>query len=314
MAFPLPPEPSIAVLPFTNLSDDPNQEYLADGLASDIINGLSRIEHIFVIASNSSFVYKRKSVKIKQVAEDLGVRYVLDGSLRKNGDRMRIAVQLIDALTGRQLFSEQYDRDLKDIFLLQDEITLKTLIAIQARLTVGEDARILNQKKAKNIDAYLKVSQSLALSQIWNKENTFKARRLSEEAIALDPEYAGGYAALSVVMMNEALLGVYPKTQEALEKALALAKKAVELDPTCSTSRAILSGIYVFLQRNDKALAEAEKFLTMAPSSALAYFTLGSALFHSGRNEETLSVLEKSLRLSPVPVNSGIFLLQGYAY
>ncbi|MBA4395481.1 MAG: hypothetical protein C0407_18170, partial [Desulfobacca sp.] len=190
----------------------------------------------------------------------------------------------------------------------------KVLIAVRTRLTAGEDARILNINKAKNIDAYLKVVQAFALCQAGNKESTAQARRLTEEAIALDPGSAAGYAALVLVMMNETSSGVYPKPQEALEEALELGKKTVELDPTCSTGRALLTGVYLMLRRTDKALAEAEKLLSMAPNSSSAYFCLGAVLFQLARNQEVIPVLEKSLRLSPVPVNSSILLLQGYAY
>jgi len=179
MAFPLPDVPSIAVLPFVNMSDDPKQEYLADGLAEEIINGLSKCPHIFVIARNSTFTYKGKPVKVQQVAEELGVRNVLEGSLRKTGDKVRITVQLIDALTGQHHFSERYDRELKDILVMQDEITMKILDAVQVKLTAGEDAR-LRAKDTKNLEAYLKLMQARRYMQIYNKENIALARQLTE--------------------------------------------------------------------------------------------------------------------------------------
>src|SRR5512136_1946299 len=159
MAFSLPDKPSIAVLPFVNMSEDPKQGYLADGLAEEIINGLSKCPYIFVIARNSSFIYKGKTVKVQQVAEELGVRNVLEGSLRKTGDKVRITVQLIDALTAQHLLSERYDRELKDILVMQDEITMKILDAVQVKLTAGEDAR-LRTKGTKNLEAYLKLMQA----------------------------------------------------------------------------------------------------------------------------------------------------------
>ena len=154
MKYPLPDKPSIAVLPFTNISGEKEQEYFSDGLAEGIIDGLSKSDRIFVIARNSTFTYKGKAVKVKQVAEEMGVRYVMEGSVQREGKRVRITVQLIDALTGHHLFSERYDRDLKDILSLQDEITMKVLTAVQVKLTVGEVARI-TAKGTKNLDAYL---------------------------------------------------------------------------------------------------------------------------------------------------------------
>ena len=142
MAFPLPDKPSIAVLPFTNLSDDKEQEYFADGLTEEIINGLSKVEHVFVIARSSTFAYKDKPVKVQQVAEEMGVRYVLEGSVRKTGDKVRITAQLVDAINGRHIFSERYDRDFNDILSVQDEITMNILVALQVALTKGEMAQI----------------------------------------------------------------------------------------------------------------------------------------------------------------------------
>ncbi len=188
MAFPLPDKPSIAVLPFVNMSDDPKQEYLADGVAEAIIDGLSKCPHIVVIARNSSFTYKGKPVKVQQVAEDLGVRNVLEGSLQKTGDQVRITVQLIDALTGQHLFSERYDRQLKDLLVMQDEITMKILAATQVKLTAGEDAR-LRGKETTNLEAYLKLMQARQYLQGYNKESAALARRFTEQAIALDPRY-----------------------------------------------------------------------------------------------------------------------------
>jgi adenylate cyclase len=311
MAFPLPDEPSIAVLPFTNMSDDPKQEYLADGLAEEIINGLSKVEHIFVIARNSTFTYKGKSVKVQQVAQEMGVRYVLEGSLRKSGDKVRITAQLIDALTGNHLFSERYDRDLKDILLIQDEITMKVLTAVQVKLTQGEDLWV---KRTKNLEVYLKLLQAGKSFQTHNKESQALARQLTEEAIALDPQCAAAYSMLCGVTMMEANLGVYTNRREALERAIELGKKAVELDDSSSNAHAWLFWPYIFLREHDKALAEAEKAVSLGPNSASAYFALASALHYSERFQEAIPFFEKSLRLSPIPVSSQLLTIQGHAY
>jgi adenylate cyclase len=313
MAFPLPDKPSIAVLPFTNMSGEKEQEYFADGLVEGIINGLSKSEHIFVIARNSTFTYKGKPVKVKQVAEEMGVQYVMEGSVQREGNRVRITVQLIDALTGRHLFSERYDRDLKDILILQDEITMKVLTAVQVKLTGGEDAR-LRAKGTKNLDAYLKLSEAREHYQIVNKENQSLARQLAEEAIALDPQYSAAYAFLANVTFTEVFLGVYKNPREALERAIEQGKKAVAMDDSSSTAHAALSFPYVALREHEKALLEAEKAVSLEPNSASAHHALGTVLLYSGRFEEAIAFFKKSLRLSPIPVSYNVLVLLGRAY
>jgi len=313
MALPLPDKPSIAVLPFVNMSGDPKQEYLADGLAEGIINGLSKSEHIFVIARNSTFTYKGKPVKVKQVAEEMGVQYVMEGSVQRERNRVRITVQFIDALTGRHLFSERYDRDLKDILILQDEITMKVLTAVQVKLTGGEDAR-LRAKGTKNLDAYLKLLQAREHYQIMSKEEQSLARQLAEEAIALDPQYSAAYAFLAGVALNEVVLGVYKNPREALERAVELGKKAIALDDSSSHAHAALSFPYVYLREYEKGLSEAEKAVSLEPNSAWAHHALGSALSFSGRFEEAIAIFKKCLRLSPIPVTCNTLVILGNCY
>jgi len=197
MAYPLPDKPSIAVLPFTNMSDDPGQEYLVDGITENIITSLSKVPRLFVIARNSTFTYKGKAVKIQKVCEDLGVRYVLGGSVQKSGDRLRISAQLVDGTKGQHLWSDRYDRELKDIFALQDEITMKILTALQVKLTEGEEAHV-HAKGTKNLEAYLKFLEG---NYYWfqrTPDDNVRARPLAEEAIALDPAYPHGYILLAV--------------------------------------------------------------------------------------------------------------------
>ena len=313
MAFPLPDKPSIAVLPFTNLSDDKEQEYFADGLTEEIINGLSKVEHVFVIARSSTFTYKGKPVKVQQVAEEMGVRYVLEGSVRKTGDKVRITTQLVDALNGRHIFSERYDRDIKDILTVQDEITMNILVALQVALTKGEMAQI-TAKGTKNLEVYLKVLQANQLDHQFNKEGVAMARRYAEEAIALDPVYSGGYRVLAGVIINEAFVGTSKVSRtEALQQALELAQKAVALEPSAN-SHAILSYVYVFMQNSEKALSEAEKAVALSPNSASAYDCMGAALIVAERFYEAIPLLQKSLRLSPIPSSSVVLLRLGSAY
>ena len=313
MAFPLPDKPSIAVLPFTNMSDDPKQEYLADGLAEGIINGLSKCEHIFVIARNSSFTYKGRPVKVRQVAEEMGVRYVLEGSVQREGNRVRITAQLIDALTGQHLFSERYDRELKDILTLQDEITVKILTAVQVKLTKGEEAR-LYEKGTKNIEAYLKYLQSLTYRHKMNKEANALARQLMEEAIVLDPQYSNAYAMLSLSIFEEVVIGASKSPRESLERAVELAKKAIALDDSNSMAHLALIFPYGFLREYDRALSEAEKAVSLDPNNASAYFSLGYALVIAERFEEGIVSCKKSLRLSPIPVSGQLLVVMGGAY
>ncbi|MBW1677450.1 MAG: adenylate/guanylate cyclase domain-containing protein, partial [Deltaproteobacteria bacterium] len=228
MAFPLPDKPSLAVLPFANMSGDPEQEYFSDGITEEIITGLSKVPRLFVIARNSTFTYKGKPVKVQQVAEELGVRYVLEGSVRKAKDRVRITAQLVDAQTGHHLWAERYNKELKDIFALQDEITIKIITALEVKLTEGEQALVAGGG-TDNLDAYLKILQARDLKRHQNIENNHKARRLAEEAIKLDPDYAQAYRWLSGTHVIDVWLDSTKSPRESLRKAIELAKKALSL-------------------------------------------------------------------------------------
>jgi adenylate cyclase len=304
MALPLPDRPSIAVLAFTNMSGNPKDDLFGDGLAEGIINGLAKSEHIFVIARNSSFTYKSKSVKVKQVAEEMGVRYVIEGSVQREGERVRITVQLLDALNGHHLFSERYDRDLKDILNLQDEITMKVLTAVQVKLTMGEAARIY-EKGTKNLDAYLKVLEARELKAIiQNKGRVERSMQLCEEAIALDPGYAYAYSVLSTAHVALVYLGESDSPKESLRRAVELGKKAIAMDESNSSAHASLAFSYIYLREFDKAIEEAEKSVSLSPNSAGGYWALGLALNLTGRPQEAIPILQKCLRLSPVPIHS----------
>jgi TolB-like protein len=200
MAFPLPDKPSIAVLPFVNMTDDPRQESFCDGLSEEIITTLSKIPKLFVIARYSTFTYKGKPLKVGEVAEELGVQYVLEGSVRKSMDQVRITAQLTDALSGHHLWAERYDRKLKDIFTVQDEITKNIITALQIKLTEGEQARVFS-KGTKNLDAYMKGMEARYLSYESTIEGNIRARQLAEEAISLDPNYAFAYRALALATL-----------------------------------------------------------------------------------------------------------------
>src|SRR5210317_1793212 len=192
MAYPLPDKPSIAVLPFENFSGDPKQEYFSDGFTEHIITSLSKVPYIFVIARNSTFAYKGKAVKINQIAEELGVRYVLEGSIQRSNDSLRITVQLIDAISGYHLWAENYDRKLKDIFALQDEIAMKIMTELQVTLS-GQDWARLSPIKTNNLNAYETFLKGVSHFNRRTEADSLKARKLAKEAIALDPEYGIAY-------------------------------------------------------------------------------------------------------------------------
>jgi adenylate cyclase len=313
MAHPLPDKPSIAVLPFVNMSDDPRQDYFSDGLAEEIINALVRLPQVFVIARNSSFTYKGKSVDVRQVGREMGVKYVLEGSVRREGNRVRITAQLIDATTGNHAFSERYDRAMTDIFALQDEITMKVLTAMRVKWAYGEHERAM-AKGTKNLEAYLKVLQGWEYCQIVNKESQALARQLAEEAVALDRGYAQAYRLLAQAIAYEVAVGTYQHREEALSRAMEMARKAVSLDDTLAGAHATLGYILMLNRDYDKAIAEGERAVALEPNSAEAYFSLGSYLFWSGRFEEGIAHLKKALSFTPIaPARYLNLLAHGYA-
>jgi adenylate cyclase len=308
MAYPLPAKPSIAVLPFDNMSKDPEQDYFCNGITEDIITALAKIPGLFVIARNSTFTYKGKPVKVQQVAEDLGVRYVLKGSVRKSKDRVRVTAQLIDAITGKHLWAEQYDRDLKDIFALQDEITLKILTELQVKLTEAEQARLL-AKGTDNLGAYLKLLQGREHLYRFNKENNALARAMFQEAIALDPAYPNPYAFLGTTHLMDMWLGSSKSPRESLAKAIKYARKAIALDDSYANAHGLLGNLYIFTRQYDKGIAECERGVALDPNSADALGWLGQSLYWADRPEEVIPVLEKAIRLNPIPQSWYLYTL-----
>jgi len=299
MAFPLPDKPSIAVLPFINLGADQNQEFLADGLTENIITSLSKTPKMFVIDSNSIFTYKGKSVKVQQVAEDLGVRYVLKGSIQRSGDRLRIMSQLIDALKGHHLWAERYDRDLKELFSLQDEITLKILTALQVNLTRGEEARM--HETTDNLEAWGHFVRALSLFERFTKGDNAKARELFERAVKLDPEYAAAWSLLAWTHWIDSSYGFSESPAESFKRAVDLAQKAVAVNDKDPDVHALLGGIYLFQGEHERAIAKGEKAIALRPNDACNHALLAQALNYAGRFEEAILLLNKAKRLNPVP-------------
>jgi len=309
---PLPDKPSIAVLPFDNLSGDPKQEYLADGISENIISALSKISKMFVIARNSTFTYKGKPINVKQVSRELGVRYVLEGSVQKAGDQLRVTAQLVDATTGNHLWSERYDSELKDIFALQDDITKKIITALQVKLTEGEQARTAS-KGTNNLDAYLKFLQSMETMRRFNRESNALAKQLAEEAVALDPKYAPAYRALSGAHQMDVWLGTSKSPKQSLAKAMELAQKALALDKTYAEGYSSLGFLYSMTRQHDKAVATAEHGVALNPNSADAHMILGHTLRFAGRYEESIPEYKIAIRLNPIPPNNYLFGL-GISY
>ena len=237
---PLPDKPSIAVLPFVNMSDDPKQEFFSDGMTEEIITALSKTPKLFVIARNSTFTYKGKPVRVQQVGRELGVRYVLEGSVRKAGDEVRITAQLVDAKTENHLWAERYDRDLKDVFAVQDDISMKIITALQVKLTEGEQAH-LYAKRTDNIDAYLKCLEAREHLFRLNKDGNILARQRIEEAIALDPGYSNAYSLLGMTHILDIWFKWSKSPKESMVRAFEFAKKALALDESNPEPHQILS-------------------------------------------------------------------------
>jgi adenylate cyclase len=302
MAFPLPDKPSIAVLPFVNISGDPKEEYLSDGLTEQIITVLSKVPRLFVVARDSTFTYKAKQVKAKQVSEDLGVRYVLEGSFQRSGDRVRITAQLIDALKGDHIWAESYDRDLRDIFALQDEITVKVLVAIQVKLTKGEVS--LRSGKyyggKQGLDCYLKIMEGNDLVSHHNTKDNNLARHIGEEALAMCPEVPMAYLLMAYVHSNDYWFGTTESPRESIEKAIELIQKALSLDDTLAEARGFLGFLYTQKREYEKGIAEGERSVALNPGVAnvLAYYAM--SLNFAGRSEEAIPLLQKAIRLNPL--------------
>ena len=299
MAYPLPDKPSIAVLPFKNIGDDPEQEYIADGITENIITRLSQVPEMFVIAWNSTLKYKGNPVKIRQVSEELGVRYVLEGSVQKAGDRLRINAQLIDATKGHHLWAKGYDRELKDIFALQDEITMKVITELRVKLTEGEAERTW-AKGTDNLDAYLKAGKATVHFRRFTKEDNHMARQIAQEVIDLDPKYPDGYIILGWAHWADARLGWSKSPKESLARAEELARKVAELDDSRADPHLMLSRIYRMRGQWDEAMAENEQAVLIAPLPQNLY-QLADALRYAGRPEESIALYKKAIRLDPIP-------------
>lgn len=294
----LPDKPSIAVLPFQNMSGDPEQEYFADGIVEDIITALSRIRWLFVIARNSSFTYKGHAVDVKQAGRDLGVRYILEGSVRKAGDRIRITGQLIDALTGAHLWAERYDRDLSDIFAVQDEIAGSVAAVIEPALAAAEQERVL-RKPPERLDAWEAYQRGLWHLHKYRPEENKAALAFFSQAIALDPHFAPGHYGYALALQWDIWHFSSRPFLEVQEIAREEAQIAVSLDDKDAAAHAVLAHMMMWGSEWEAAIAETRTAIALNPNSAFVISMLGCVLGFGGYREEALERLQQAMRASP---------------
>jgi len=298
MAFPLPDKPSIAVLPFNNLSGDPEQEFLADGITEHIIATLAQIPQLFVIARNSTFTYKGKAVLVQQVAEEQGVRYVLEGSVQRSGDRIRVTAQLVDATQGHHLWSEHYDRDIGDLFALQDDIALKIATALQVQLTDGEQIRI-SSGTTRNLEAWSYWVKSFPHVYKYTKDSTAQARELQQRAVDIDPGFAAAWVYIAWTHFVDARLGYSESRERSLELAEEYLDRAAAIAPDLPSLPQLRGSIHLMRHEFEQAIAEGRKAMELSPSGSAIAASLALTMFYVGEYDEAIDLFRKAMRLSP---------------
>jgi adenylate cyclase len=312
-ALTLPDKPSIAVLPFTNMSGDREQEYFSDGITDDLTTALSRLPDLFVIARTSAFTYKGKAVKVQEVSRELGVKYVLEGSVRKADNQVRITAQLVDATTGDHIWAEHYDRGLRDIFSLQDEIVRRIVTTLNLQLNLTEKG-VRVAKRTDNLEAYDYLLRGMEFQENLTKEGNEKARQMFEKAIELDPKYSDAYAWLGNLL---ALDQVSQWNPHGYDLAMKLEQQSIALDNSNALAYAIMSFVLNDKRQSDLSVAAAERAVLLEPNLALGYIALGFALTDSGKPTEALVAVHKAMRLDPEGqfynsfVEGRVYLLMG---
>jgi adenylate cyclase len=297
----LPDKPSIAVLPFDNMSGDSSQEYFSDGLTEQIISGLCKVKDLFVIARNSSFAYKCKLISIKQIALELGVRYILEGSVQKAGDRVRITAQLIDAITDYHMWSETYDRNLSDVFALQDEITLKLIESMQIELTHGEQARLW-EGATTNIQAFDKYARGIEYLSFNNEKANKQAQQFLKEATKIDTSYSLAYAALGMTYILDILFGWGASPLESFVEADKNVENALSLNDSLDITHTLSGFINLFKRQYEEAIKEGERAIELNPNGAMAHAGLGWIYSYSGKPDIAIKLVKHALRLDPIPL------------
>jgi len=265
---PIPDIPSIAVLPLSNMSGDPSQDYFSDGLTEQIIAGLSKISNLLVIARNSTFTYKKRQVNVQQVGHELGVRYVLEGSVQRAEKRVRITVQLIDTTTGYQLWSNTYDREIKDVFALQDEITNKLISAMEVNLTLGEQALLWEGVGTANISAYDKYARALEYFYRYTEQDNAQARKFAGDAIGIDPKYTLAYVLLGRIHHLDGWYGWGKDPLSSMDQAEKMAHKAITLNDSIDSPHSLLGSVYLYRRQYEKAIEQGELAITLNPNGA----------------------------------------------
>jgi adenylate cyclase len=293
-------KPSIAVMAFDNLNNDPSQDYLSDGLSENILTALSRFSDFFVIARNSTFSYKDKPVEVQQIAQELGVRYIVQGSVQISGERLRANAQLIDATTGKHLWAEQYDRDLQDIFDVQDEITRTVASTLSTSINLAENDR-LKYQPTDSLGAYELSTRAQEHSFRFNKADNIQAQRLCEQAIALDPNFAGAYSELAWAHTFGFRFGWSEdlSREESLDLAFEMARKAIDLEPLDFAGYAVLAYVTMYSGDLDRAVTLYDKAISLNPNSAGTLVNSSDALVYRGRAEEAVERMRSAIRLDP---------------
>jgi len=298
MAFPLPDKPSIAVLPFENIGGDPEQEYLSDGLAETIITQLAQVHKLFVLSRQSTFTYKGKNVKAKQVAEEMGVRFILEGSVQSSGDRVRVTAQLIDAITGRHKWADNYERELKDIFAIQDEISHKVVTELLGKIAEGEHDQLIMQK-SKSAEALKYYYKSLAELRKFTKESHSQARKLAEKAIEIDPQYSLAYSMIAWTHTLDVGLGYSKNLTQSLKEVDQFIEKALETDPYSKDVPNLLTYLYTVKGQYDQAISQGRLAVERLPNLCDSHAFLAWALVKAGQPAEAIEEITIAMRLAP---------------
>ena len=294
----LPDKPSIAVLPFQNMSGDAEQEFFTDGITEDLITDLSKVSGLFVIARNSSFIYKGRTAKVQDIGRDLGVRFVLEGSVRKAGNRVRITAQLIDATTGGHLWAERFDRDLTDIFATQDEVVQKIVGALAITLTPAEERR-LSQRGTTNVEAYETWLRAREFLTQGTQEAVAQARALYRRAMEIDPNFAAPHVGLALASVTDYVSDWAPDAAQALDEAERWARRAVELSDQEPVGHMALGGVLLWRRDYDGALAECRRMIALDPNFAKGYSTAGMVMLYAGQPGKAIEKIGISMRLDP---------------
>lgn len=297
MAFPLPDKPSLAVLPFNNLSGDPDQDRLSDGTTDNLITMLSKVPELFVVARNSTFTYKGKAVKVQNVAEELGVRYVLEGSFQREGNQVRINVQLVDALSGQHVWVERYDRTIDDIFALQDDIALNVAVALRGVLTQGETAKI--GAPTRSLEAWNLSLLAESYAQQWTKEGKSKARELWTKAVKLDPDFASAWTRIGWQHWADIRFDWTSSPESSLELAFEAAERALSIDPNSADAYSLLEGLALIEGRHDDALAYGQKSISLNTNNAGNLASHAIAQYFAGQPEAAERSVKRAMRLNP---------------